>query len=109
MHRFETEFDPLHGVATTYGVQDGKLVIKYEGDAQPGMEYAKSKARDEDAKRHGIKESMMEALFVPNAVGLEILGKYGFDVFSADPAEILQFIERHPEYHHCKTINGRIA
>jgi len=109
MHRFETEYDSLHGIATTYGVQDDKLVIKQEGDAQPGIEYAKAKAKDEDAKRHGIKESLMEALFIPNPVALEILGKHGFNVFNAHPTEILKFIERHPEYHHCKTINGRIA
>lgn len=109
MERFGTDFDPLHGVGVTYGVQDGKLVIKTEGDAQPGIEYAKAKARDESIKRRGIEQSLMEALFIPNPVGMEILGKHGFNVFTAHPKEILQFIERHPEYHHCKTINGRVA
>lgn len=109
MHRFETEFDPFNGIATTYGVQDGKLVVKYEGDAQPGIEYAKAKARDEDAKRHGIKESLMEALFIPDPVALEILGKHGLNVYTAHAADVLKFIERHPEYHHCKTVHGRLA
>lgn len=93
----------------TVGVQDDKLVIRTEGDAQPGIEYAKARALDPDVKRHGIKESMMEALFIPNPVALEILGKHGFNVFTAHPREILTFIEGHPEYHHCKTIDGRIA
>ena len=109
MKQLGTEFDPLHGVGTTYAVQDNKLVIRQEGDAQPGIEYAKSRALDPEVKRHGIKESLMEALFIPNPVALEILGLHGFDVFKAHPTEILRFIESHPEYHHCKTINGRLA
>jgi len=104
-----TEFDSLHGIGTTYSAQDGKLVMRQEGDAQPGIEYAKAKALDPEAKRHGIKESLMEALFIPNPVALEIIGKHGFNVFEAHPTEILRFIESHPEYHHCKTINGRLA
>lgn len=109
MERLDTSFDALHGVGTEVGVQGDKLVIRTEGDAQPGIEYAKSRALDPEVKRMGIAQSMMEALFIPNPVALEILGKHGFNVFTAHPTEILRFIERHPEYHHCKTIDGRLA
>jgi len=109
MEKLGTDFDALHGVGMTYGIQDDKLVIRTEGDAQPGIEYAKSRALDPEVKKHGIKESMMEALFIPNPVALEILGKFGFNVFTAHATEILKFIARHPEYHHCKTVDGRIA
>lgn len=104
-----TDYDPFLGLGMTAGVQDGKLVIRTEGDAQPGIEYAKARALDPDVKKRGIEQSMMEALHIPDPVGLEILGKYGFNVWTAHASEILRFIERHPEYHHCKTINGRVA
>lgn len=107
MHVFERSYDPLTGIWTTLGTQDDKLVVKYDGDVSPSLDYSKELANDDDYTKAGIKNGWWHAFSIPPVIAMKMIMEDGFDPYSQPAKETFNFLRRHKDkYRHCLTTRG---
>lgn len=87
MEKFQQEFDPLTGVETTFGFEDGKLLIKKRADMTPNLEYADALRNSDEYSAQGIKRGFFHAIHVPPDSQVKLL-QIGIDVYRATPKQI---------------------
>lgn len=72
-----------------------------EGDSEPNVEHSKALRNDDDYKRQGIKNGMMQVVHWPPMVQVEVMTKYGVDVVTQPREAIAIAIEHYPD---CLTV-----
>lgn len=97
MKLFERSFDPVTGVVTEIGAQDGKLVHRYAADVAPSLDFTQALRNDEEYTKRGIKKNWWHVGHIPDVVCLKMLNEDGFNVWQANGREIINFIQRHKE------------
>jgi hypothetical protein len=108
MHTFERTYDPLTGIWTTIGAQDGKLVLKYDGDVSASLDHSKQLAASDDYTKVGIKKGWWHAFHIPPVIAMKMMVEDGFDVYSQPSQETFKFLRRNKEkYGHCLTTRGK--
>jgi len=109
MHIFERTTDPLTGMVTTIGTQDGKLVVKTEQDVTPSLEYS-TELRNSDAySAAGIKANWWHCVHIPQAVAMQMLTEDGFDVYKENAKDVRKFLRRNrAKYSNLFTTAGQI-
>lgn len=97
------DFDPLTGITTTFEKEEstGVIHVAKTGDAQPGLDYAKSLANDDDYSKQGIKAGMWHYAHIP-AIVLEQMFKHGINPYEPGSGKaIAKYINEHAP--HLKT------
>lgn len=97
MHVFEKTFDPLTGIWTTIGHQDGRLVIKADGDVSPHIDFS-TKLRNADGyTQEGIKKGLWHCVHIPELIAMKMLTEDGFNVYTEPAREVRKFLSRNRE------------
>ncbi len=108
MHIFERSFDPLSGLWTTYGAQDGKLVIKHDADVSPNLDFATERRNSDSYSSDGIKKGMWHCVHIPEIVAMKMLTEDGFDVYKENARDVRKFLSRNKEkYGYLFTTGGK--
>lgn len=94
MHVFERSIDPLTGMRTIIGAEDGKLVVKQEQDVAPAIDHATNLRNHTDYSAAGIKANFWHCVHIPEAVALQMLMEDGFDVYSENAKDVRKFLSR---------------
>jgi len=97
------DVDPLSGTRTYhhYDQLTGKTIIKTVGDAEPGLEWAKSLAKNDDYWKKGVKDGRAHYCHIPNDV---LLKWHSMGVPIGDPKALVNMVNR-PEWSYLKTTN----
>lgn len=107
MRIFESSFDPLTGIKTTIGTEDDKLVIKYDGDVSPSLDYTNDLRKSDDYTSIGIKKNWWHCFHIPPVIAMKMITEDGFDPYQSPAKETFAFIRRNKEkYGHCLTTRG---
>lgn len=85
------------GLKTILGFQDGKLVIEYEQDVAPSLDYATALRNSDDYSKQGIKDGLWHAVHIPESVCLKMMLEDGFDPYSQPASELRKFIARNKD------------
>lgn len=85
------------GLKTSIGVQDDKLVIQYEQDVAPSLDYATALRNADDYTKDGIKQGMMHCVHIPESVILKMMVEDGFNAYTAPAKELRKFLARNKE------------
>jgi hypothetical protein len=88
------EYDPLTGVKTTYGAEDGKMIVKTEQDVAPHLDYTQALRNDPDYAKRGIKQNFQHIGHIPNSVVAKMLTEDGFDVMRFPAREVVKFLRK---------------
>ena len=108
MRIFESTVDPLTGLTTTIGAQDGRLIVKTEQDVSPSLDYSLALRNATEYSKAGIKQNMWHCVHIPEAVALQMLTEDGFDVYRQPAREIRKFLARRKDkYGKLFTTEGR--
>lgn len=94
MRIFENTIDPLTGIQTITGTEDGQLVIKTLQDVAPHLDYSTSLRNNPEYAKTGIKRNFMHAVHIPDAVLMKMRTEDGFDAISATARELREFLRR---------------
>jgi hypothetical protein len=94
MHVFERTYDPLTGMRTTIGTQDGKLVVKQDQDVAPSLDHSTGLRNNNEYSAAGIKKNMWHCVHIPEAVALQMLMEDGFDVYTENARDVRKFLSR---------------
>lgn len=109
MRIFENSFDPLTGVQTIIGAEDGKMVVKTLQDVAPHLDYSNALRNAPAYAKAGIKKSFMHAVHIPDAVGMKMKTEDGFDMYSASARELRDFLRKHRDkYAYLFVTEGRV-
>lgn len=104
-----TEFDALTGTKTTYGAEDGKMIVKTEQDVAPHLDYSIGLQNNPEYAKQGIKKNFQHVGHIPNAVIAKMLTEDGFDLMRANTQEVFAFLRKHRDkYGYLFTTAGRI-
>lgn len=94
MRLFEKTYDPLTGLTTTIGTQDGKMVVKTEGDVAPSLDYTAALRNNPEYSKQGIKKDWWHCIHIPPIACAKMLTEDGFDVYTCSAKELRQFLTR---------------
>ncbi|MCM3900889.1 MAG: hypothetical protein ND866_04220 [Pyrinomonadaceae bacterium] len=94
MRLFEKTYDPLTGLTTTIGSQDGRMVVKTEGDIGPSLDYTAALRNDPAYSKAGIKKGLWHCIHIPPVAIAKMMTEDGFDVVTAHPKEIRKFLTK---------------
>ena len=94
MHLVDVSIDPLTGLRTRIGFEDGKMVVKQDQDVTPNLEHALTLRNDTEYSKQGIKKNLWHCVHIPESVCLQMLTEDGFDVYSAHASEVRKFLSR---------------
>lgn len=109
MQVFENTFDPLTGVQTIIGAEDGRMVVKTLQDIAPHLDYSNALRNNPEYAKTGIKKNFMHAVHIPDSVCLKMRTDHGFDVYSASAREVREFLRKHrSEYAYLFVTEGLI-
>ena len=97
MNVVEKTFDPLTGLWTSVGFQDEKLIIKYQKDVAPSLDYTNALRNAPEYAKRGIKQNWYHMAHIDDAIILKMKSEDGFDCTTAHPREIIQFLKSHKE------------
>lgn len=84
-----------------YDPQTGKAYHIKEGDSEANVEHSKVLRNDDEYKKTGIKNGMMQVVHWPPMVQAEVFTKYGVDVVTQPREAIAIAIEHYPD---CLTV-----
>ena len=90
-----SEFDPITGIETVYGSEDGKMVVATMQDVGPTLEALKRRRDDPQFAKDGIKRNFQFCVHIPDSVGMKMKTEYGFDMYTSDAKELRNFIVKH--------------
>lgn len=108
MQRAELTIDPLTGLRTEIGFQDGKMVVKQSQDVSPMLDHSTMLRNNTEYSAQGIKENFWHCVHIPEAVGLQMLMEDGFDVWKAPAKEVRQFLRKNrAKYANLFTTEGK--
>jgi hypothetical protein len=109
MRIFEKTFDPDSGITTTIGAEDGKMVVKKEGDVAPSLDLTSTLRNDADYSKNGIKKDWWHVAHIPEVAVLKILTEDGFNVLTEHPKEVMKFLNRNKhKYGYLFTTTGKV-
>lgn len=102
------DYDPVTGIKTTYGSEDGKFYIHTSQDVEPHLEHSKALANNPDYAKKGIKQNFQHIAHIPNVVCMKMKMEDGFDAFTAHPDDLFKFLRKHKDkYGYLLTTAGR--
>lgn len=108
MQVFEKRFDPVTGLVTTMGTEDGKFVMQYEQDVAPSLDHALELRNDDDYSKAGIKKGLWQCVHIPDSALLKMKTDDGFDGWKASARELRQFLSRNKaKYGNLFTTGGK--
>lgn len=108
MQVFEKTKDPLTGLVTTMGSEDGKFVIQYEQDVAPSLDHALALRNDTDYSKAGIDKGFWQCVHIPDAALLKMKMEDGFDGWAASARELRQFLSKNKaKYGNLFTTGGK--
>jgi hypothetical protein len=109
MRIFEKSVDPFSGIVTTIGAEDGKMVVKKEGDIAPSLDLTSTLRNDTDYSKNGIKKDWWHVAHIPEIAIVKMLTEDGFDVLNSHPKEVISFLKKHKDkYGYLFTTQGRV-
>jgi len=109
MRVFENTIDPVTGVQTIVGAEDGKMVVKTLQDVAPHLDHTKTLRNNADYAKAGIKSSFMHAVHIPVSVCLKMRTEDGFDIYMATARETREFLRKHRDkYGYLFVTEGRV-
>jgi hypothetical protein len=97
MRVFERTTDPLTGLRTTIGAQDGRLVVKTEQDVAPSMDHALALRNSQEYSAAGIKGNFWHCVHIPEVVALQMITEDGFNVYTQPAREVRKFLAKHKD------------
>ena len=86
-----SEFDPITGIETVYGSEDGKMKVATMQDVEPTLEALKRRRDDPQFAKDGIKRNFQFCVHIPDSVCLQ-MRKEGFDVYESSAKELRDYI-----------------
>ena len=97
------DYDAFTGIETwhDYDPLTKKTTIKSVGDAEPGLEWAKTLAKDDDYWKKGVKNDRAHYCHIPNAV---LMKWHSMGVPISDPRALVSMVNR-PEWSYLKVTN----
>jgi hypothetical protein len=103
------EHDPLTGVTTTYGSEDGRMIVKTEQDVAPHLDYSRTLQNNPDYAKQGIKDNFQHVCHIPDSVLMQMRNEDGFDAIRANATELLAHLRKHRmKYGYLFTTAGRV-
>jgi hypothetical protein len=103
------EYDELTGTKTTYGSEDGKMIVKSEQDVEPHLDYSRALQNAPEYAKQGIKNNFQHVCHIPNTVLMQMKTEHGFDGFKANAKELVAFLRKHRDkYGYLFTTAGRV-
>lgn len=101
-------YDPLTGMQTEIGFEDGKMLVRYTQRTQEHNEQNAAMRNDDEVTRHGIKNDWWKVASISNADCMRMIVEDGFDPFKANGKELRAFlVRRKDKWGHCLTTRGR--
>jgi hypothetical protein len=105
----ERQFDPLTGLATTYGVEDGKFCINYEQNNEAIYERMHKLRNADEYSKQGIKNSFWHAVHITEADCMKMIVEDGFDPYKEPASALRSFLRRNKDkYGHLFATRGSI-
>ena len=103
------EVDPLTGVVTTYGSEDGKMVVKTEQDVAPHLDYSTALRNAPEYAKQGIKDCFQHVAHIPDSVLMKMKTEDGFDAVNANARELFAHMRKHRhKYGYLFTTAGKV-
>ena len=103
------EYDQLTGLRTRIAYEDGEMRVNYSQDISAALEYTKKLRDNPDYAKQGIKDNFQHAVYIPNAVCLQIRSEGGPDAFTCKPAELMAYLRKHRDkYGYLFVTGGRV-
>jgi hypothetical protein len=97
------------GLKTTIGFQDEKLVVSYEQDVEPSLDYATALRNSTDYSKQGIKDGLWHTVHIPESVCLQMMVEDGFDPYKSPASELRKFLVRNrAKYSRLFTTGGKV-
>lgn len=108
MADFDRDYDPLTGLVTDVGVEDGKLRVRYTQDVQAAGELNKAMREDDGFTKVGIKKDLWKVGSLTAVDCMRLKTEDGIDPYSCKPAELFAHLRRHRDkWGHVFTTRGR--
>ena len=108
MSRKFLSYNPMTGLLTTTGFEDGKNYVHYEQDVEAHLDIAAEMRARPEIWNQGVKDCLAHAAFVPDVVIVEMLTKHGVNFYDKSQRKrVLQLIES--DYPKLKTTDKRLA
>jgi hypothetical protein len=94
---FEDSYDAMTGMRTRIGTQNDKLVVQYESDVEPALDYAQNLRNAPEYTAAGIKSNLMHCVHIPNSVILKIKTETGFDIYTQPAKAVRKFLAKNKD------------
>lgn len=90
----EIEFDPLTGLKTTTGFEDGKMKIRYEQQTGQIHDMNRKLREAPEFAKEGIKNNGQHVLRLTEADCLTMMVEDGVNPYTCHPDELLRHVRR---------------
>lgn len=104
----EREYDPLTGLLTETGFEDGKMKIRYTQNTEAAHERAKNLRNSDEFTKAGIKANLWNVVHLTEADCLKMMVEDGVDPYKVSAKELRQHLARNRDkWGHVFTTRGQ--
>jgi len=104
----DKEYDPLTGMLTEIGFEDGKMKVRYTQDTQALNEQNAKMRDDDEMKRIGIKKDLWRIATISVSDCMKLIVEDGINPYTATAKELKLHLLRHKDkWGHLFTTSGR--
>jgi hypothetical protein len=108
MSFFEKEIDPVTGLITEYGSEDGKFLVRYTQDTEPLHRQNQSMRDDKHFTKAGIKADLVRVVSLSDSDCMKLIVEDGIDPYKCSATELKNHLYRHKDkWGHLFTTRGR--
>lgn len=108
MADFDREYDPLTGLVTDIGVEDGKLNVRYLQNTQAAGELNRAKRDDDGFTKLGIKKDLVQVVHLTDVDCMRLIVEDGIDPYTCKAGELKSHLYKHRDkWGHVFTTRGR--
>lgn len=107
MSFFDREIDPITGLITEFGSEDGKFLVRYSQDTDPSHALNREMREDKHFTKQGIKKNFVRVLHLTEVDCMKLIVEDGIDPYSCEAKELKQHLYRNKDkWGHLFTTRG---
>lgn len=108
MSFFDREIDPVTGLITEFGSEDGKFLVRYRQDTEAAHTLNKQMREDKHFTATGIKKDLVRVVSLTDADCMRLIVEDGIDPYQCEAKELKNHLYRHKDkWGHLFTTRGR--
>ena len=95
MSFFDREIDPITGLITEFGSEDGKFLVRYSQDTEPAHRVNMAMRDDKHFTATGIKKDLVRVMHLTDADCMRLIVEDGIDPYKCAAKELKNHLYRH--------------